>query len=123
MAHFIADIQGSRGPASRLGGRHISSHTRGWNAGVRVSGNTVGVNGEGGDAFHVYATGGSNGSGSERYIAIVREASDGYKVAFPGVADAIEQLRAEVDGNMPGEQAYRDGIAYALDTLEERLAR
>lgn len=70
MSHFYADIEGSRGRATRCGSQSsgIEAHPRGWNVGVRVRGY---VNDAGQDEFHVYATGGSNGRGGETLLAIV----------------------------------------------------
>ena len=58
MAQFKADIKGSRGEVSRLGGKTsgISSHTRGWQAGIRVEGYH---DEELGDIFLVWQTSGS----------------------------------------------------------------
>lgn len=72
MAHFICEIQGSRGEASRLGTAKsgIYSHARGWDAGVKVIGE---VDAEGNDVFHVYATSGSRGSRPAQLIAVVDE--------------------------------------------------
>lgn len=76
MAHFRATIQGARGEASRLGHKEIEASINGWDAGVRV----YGVKGETGDVFTVYATGGSNGNGTRKLVAVVRETPDGFKV-------------------------------------------
>lgn len=67
MARFYVNVQGNRGPASRMGTENsgIFSHTRGWEVGILVNG-TVNANGE--DEFDVYLTGGSNGGGSHKFI-------------------------------------------------------
>lgn len=51
-----------------------STHTRGWNAGVRV---VVMVNDAGQDTFAVYATTGSNGHGRDTLIGTVCDTADG----------------------------------------------
>ena len=58
MAQFKADIKGSRGSVSRLGGKTsgITGHIRGWESGIRVEGH----NDEAlGDIFMIYQTSGS----------------------------------------------------------------
>lgn len=76
MARFYAAIQGARGEATRLGGEGsgIRGHVRGWDAGVRVLGF---VDDEGRDAFHVYATGGSNGGARDELLGVVRDTPEG----------------------------------------------
>jgi len=70
MARFKGDIAGSRGEASRLGDTHsgISAHVRGWNSGIRVRGYAVGD----ADHFEVYATGGSNGVTSDKFLGVLK---------------------------------------------------
>ena len=65
MSQFYADIQGSRGPATRQGGKEsgIRGHIRGWDIGVRVEGTHGTV-----DAFHIHLTPGSNGNGGEVFL-------------------------------------------------------
>jgi len=67
MAHFIADIQGNRGPASRLGSKDsgISAHARGWNVGAEVVVRHL----DGRDVVFVYATSGSNNRKGRTLIA------------------------------------------------------
>lgn len=67
MARFYVNVQGNRGPASRMGTENsgIFSHTRGWNIGILVNG-SVNANGE--DTFDVYLTRGSNGGGQHRLV-------------------------------------------------------
>jgi len=69
MARFYADIKGSRGESTGLGTKasSITSHTRGWDVGVRV---TCRVNENGDDECLVYVTDGSNGS-RERHVITV----------------------------------------------------
>ena len=60
MAHFYAEIQGSRGEATRLGTKSsgITAHVRGWDTGVRV---TICYDPETDtDVIEVHRTGGSN---------------------------------------------------------------
>ena len=58
MAQFKAEIQGNRGSVSRLGHKTtgISSHTCGWNSGIKVEGH---FDEELGDIFLVWQTSGS----------------------------------------------------------------
>jgi len=58
MAQFKAEIQGGRGSVSRLGHKTtgISSHTCGWNSGIKVEGHH---DEELGDIFLVWQTSGS----------------------------------------------------------------
>ena len=60
MARFYAEIQGSRGEATRMGTAKtgISRHIRGWDVGIYVEGEVRANE----DIFHVYLTSGSNGS-------------------------------------------------------------
>ena len=69
MARFMADVQGTRGPVSRLGDARngIESHTRGWEVGVRVIGRVV----DGEDEFEVWATSGSSGAAAGKLIGVV----------------------------------------------------
>ena len=59
MAQFKAEIKGNRGSVSRLGHKTtgISSHTCGWDTGIRVEGH---FDEDLGDIFMVYQTSGSN---------------------------------------------------------------
>ena len=68
MARFYASIQGVRGEATRTGSGAIYGHIRGWDSGVKVHGHVT-VSGE--DEFHVYATTGSNGHGSDLLIGVL----------------------------------------------------
>ena len=58
MAQFKAEIQGNRGSVSRLGHKTtgISSHTCGWESGIKVEGH---YDEDLGDIFMVYQTSGS----------------------------------------------------------------
>ena len=62
MAQFKADIKGSRGAASRLGGKDsgISGHIRGWSSGIKVEGH---YDEDMGDIFLVWQTSGSGFKG------------------------------------------------------------
>ncbi len=72
MSHFYATIQGHRGEGTRTGTKTsgITSHTKGWNSGVRVRGFYNEETGE--DEFVVTVTGGSNGRSSSKTIATIR---------------------------------------------------
>ena len=69
MAHFRADIQGSRGPVSRLGGKRsgISGHIRGWHVGAQVYITHNETTGK--DEVRIYRTSGSNGGGRTELVA------------------------------------------------------
>ena len=58
MAQFKADIKGSRGSVSRLGGKAsgITGHIRGWESGIRIEGHH---DEDLGDIFMIYQTSGS----------------------------------------------------------------
>ena len=58
MAQFKADIKGSRGSVSRLGGKTsgITGHIRGWESGVKIEGHH---DEDLGDIFMIYQTSGS----------------------------------------------------------------
>lgn len=73
MAHFRATIRGSRGEASRLGGKDagLTVTADGWNVGVRVD--TFYDKETGKDLIRVYKTGGSNARTSAELIATVVE--------------------------------------------------
>ena len=62
MAQFKAEIKGNRGSVSRLGHKTtgISSHTCGWNSGIKVEGH---FDEELGDIFLVWQTSGSGFKG------------------------------------------------------------
>ncbi len=66
MAQFRAIIEGSRGPASRLGGKSsgIQTFTNGWNCGVSVRG----YHKNGKDYFNIDLTSGSGYSGKSKTL-------------------------------------------------------
>lgn len=67
MAHFIAHVQGSYGPAPRIGGKSsgIRASAAGWDVGARI----LITHEDGRDRVRVYRTSGSNGFKSEKLIA------------------------------------------------------
>ena len=67
MSRFYGEIRGDRArkSATRCGHRGLSSHTRGWNAGVAVE---LESNADGPDTVRAYLTGGSQYPGSKRLI-------------------------------------------------------
>ena len=73
MARFYAEIQGSRGRATRMGtaSSGLRAHIRGWNLGVEIVGRAGGER----DVIDVYQTGGSNGAGCRTLIAVLDEAT------------------------------------------------
>lgn len=70
MAQFRGTISGSRGEASRLGGKSsgMKATVNGWNSGVTVR---AFVDELGRDCFALYATGGSDQTGRSEYIGFV----------------------------------------------------
>jgi len=83
MAQFRAIIEGSRGPASRLGGKAsgIYAEAHGWDSGVDVHGDAT----DDGDVFTIYAHGGnSNGRPGRGYIGKVyrAETAGGLRLIF-----------------------------------------
>ena len=68
MAHFYGEMQGSRGPTSRMGTPQsgFEAHVRGWHVGVKVH---CFVDDDGRDVINVWQTGGSNNPGRVRLIA------------------------------------------------------
>lgn len=88
MARFMASMQGKAGSASRLGSINsgITTHTRGWNLGVRVQGRVVADK----DEFTVHATGGSTDPTATRFILRVFETQEGdIRVEYNGHAYEI----------------------------------
>jgi hypothetical protein len=83
MSQFYAEIQGNRGPATRMGSKQsgIRCHIRGWDTGVEVSGVHPGS-----DVFNIYMTHGSNNSGSRTYLGRIENTSEGPKF-FPAADD------------------------------------
>jgi len=71
MSRFYAEIQGTKGEATRIGTSQsgIQSHTRGWNVGCEVY---CSVDPDGNDVIDIYRTGGSNG-GRIQHIARLTE--------------------------------------------------
>jgi len=69
MSHFYADIQGSRGAATRQGGKTsgINGHIRGWHIGARIA---CYVNAEGKDTCSITLTSGSAGMKCEKPLGI-----------------------------------------------------
>jgi hypothetical protein len=79
MSRFYANIKGTRGEATRQGsGRSgITSHTRGWNLGVRVQGYPAIEDAAKQDEFCISITGGSAGARLSAPLACVSENSNG----------------------------------------------
>jgi hypothetical protein len=67
MAQFYGEMQGSKGPASRMGSKQsgLQAHIRGWTVGVAVECQHVG----GEDVIDVYFTGGSGAPSRRKLIA------------------------------------------------------
>jgi hypothetical protein len=78
MAHFIGYLRGTRGEASRLGGKEngIQSRVQGWKSGVRVIGRHIDAK----DRFEIYQTSGSDSASREKLIAVVNQDENGEPV-------------------------------------------
>ena len=70
MAHFIGELQGSRGSVTRLGTPNSGIRTvaHGWSVGVNAQGRKE----DDGDVFTIYADAGSNGRTTGFYIGTVK---------------------------------------------------
>lgn len=73
MAHFRGTAQGERSIASRLGHKKTGLVTtcNGWNVGVKCCAGYDEENDR--DVIYVYQTGGSNGAGESKLLAIVTD--------------------------------------------------
>lgn len=113
MAQFYAEIQGNRGPASRMGSKDsgITSHVRGWDVGVRVAIHHV----DGTDYVSVFRTGGSNGHSSDKLIAQFSDHDTG--------GSAMEQITAtykqekDTKNKVRFEEVVEDGATPVTGTL------
>lgn len=65
MSRFYGNLQGDKGEATRCGHKTITSHVRGWDFGVRVTGY---INNDGEDCFDIVLTSGSNGDGENKFL-------------------------------------------------------
>ena len=71
MSHFYGEIQGNRGEATRMGTRDsgFRGHIRGWKVGGSVNCNYNKSKDR--DEVSIYATGGSDGGGSEHLADVI----------------------------------------------------
>jgi hypothetical protein len=103
MARFYADIQGSRGEATRMGtaASGIQAHPRGWNLGVQVDGGTRDEEDNLGlDEFDITISRGSNGYGNRiAYLGRVYEEEDGTVTVRLGSAFGEGTFRFDKAGN------------------------
>jgi hypothetical protein len=78
MAHFIGYLRGTRGEASRLGGKDhgIQTRVQGWQSGVKVIGRHI----DSKDRFEIYQTSGSDSASREKLIAVVNQDENGEPV-------------------------------------------
>ena len=87
MARYRAEIEGRRGPASRLGSAksQIRAIVNGWHSGVDVCGGpvTYGKKDDGADEFLVYMTSGSNGRYSSKLLGTIRTDANGVPTFYP----------------------------------------
>lgn len=88
MSRFYADITGGRGTATRQGhtASGIRGHIRGWQSGVKVYGRATGEL----DVFDIYATGGSGGGESDRFIGHVLRDAEGSVEFVPAEYAALQ---------------------------------
>ena len=91
MAHFLGRVEGTRGPAQRLGGpgSGINTSANGWSSGVDVLGSVDEATGR--DVFRITATGGS-GRGGSKHIGFVTTNKKGepiFKKSLQGRAQVI----------------------------------
>jgi hypothetical protein len=95
MARFLAEVEGSRKPAHRLG--HASSGIRaqaqGWDLGVKVHGNAKPLDADR-DMFEVFVTGGSNYPSNIVKIGTVQRTSEG-GIRFTLSDDMARDLQPE----------------------------
>lgn len=83
MAHFYTGISGqSRTEATRIGSKNsgITAFTNGWNSGVKIYGIYDAEKDL--DIFHIYATHGSNKSGSSLYLGSVYRDKETNQITF-----------------------------------------
>ncbi len=96
MARFIAEIQGARGPASRLGNASsgVRGHIRGWTLGGRVECLASGES----DVVLLEVTGGSNAEYHATQVAALRQVGPMQLMAVyvPGEEDARRFIRSPV---------------------------
>ncbi len=73
MSQFYGSMQGSRGEATRTGGKNsgIEGHLRGWNIGVKIRCRHNITTGK--DECDIYRTGGSNGAIADLFITTITE--------------------------------------------------
>lgn len=70
MATFIAEVQGTRGPASRLGHKSIKVIVNSWDKGFVIRG---WKSEDGSINWNIEETGGSNGVSEQKLIATYRD--------------------------------------------------
>ena len=89
MSRLYASIDSDarKTQATSRGHKHIETHTRGWDLGVRVIARTVNDR----DVFEVYATAGSNGGPSDDRLGTV-EIRDGQRYFFPSFTNENERV-------------------------------
>ena len=104
MARFYAEIEGSRGRATRLGtpssGMH--SHTRGWNIGASVTMRPMTESKR--DCIQVDLTGGSNGAAHPSLTVTAHERKEG------GVLVTVWCEGSKVEEWAFNESGYREGV-------------
>lgn len=75
MAHFIGYLRGTRGEASRLGGKDhgIQTRVQGWKSGAKIIGRHIDAK----DRFEIYMTGGSDAASREKLVAVIIQDENG----------------------------------------------
>lgn len=94
MARLYASIYGqAKSQATRRGANTIGGHIRGWEGGVEVSGF---AEGDKGDTFEVFVTGGSNNRLPRKLLATVAVSKQGeITVTLNKEAEGIHGVGAE----------------------------
>jgi hypothetical protein len=97
MAHFYANIQGTRGEATRCGDKKsgIDGHIRGWNIGARVALRYNSKTDK--DECTIYLTSGSNGDKSSIVLGSYTE-DDFKKPIEVAMVRPLTQLKAAEEG-------------------------
>jgi len=82
MSHFYAEIEGSRGAATRQGTKKsgMYGHVRGWRIGGKVVCFVDNIDPDGGDCVRIDLTGGSNNSSSILSLGTFKLDKDGNPV-------------------------------------------
>jgi hypothetical protein len=80
MSRLYASIDSDarKTSATSRGHKRVTTHTRGWAAGVQVEASII----DGRDCFEIYLTGGSNGAQSRQYLGYVQDTDSALGAVF-----------------------------------------